>query len=105
MRAFWKGNGTNVLKIAPESAIKFWTFETLKTSLSQDRNCPSVLERFGAGALAGLAAQTAIYPMEVAKTRLAIAASGEYRGIAHCLASIFRAEGPRALYKGLHHFH
>jgi len=100
-RAFFKGNGTNVLKIAPESAIKFWAFETLKTVVSQDASQISVAERFVAGALAGLTAQTAIYPMEVAKTRLAIAASGEYKGILDCLSSVYRSEGTRALYKGL----
>lgn len=76
IRSLWRGNGTNVLKIAPETAIKFAAYEKLKTLIQSDPSQIGTLERFIAGSLAGATAQTSIYPMEVVKTRLAVAKTG-----------------------------
>lgn len=99
--AFYRGNGSNVVKIIPESAMKFFTYEKLKNEIAEDPSNIAVHERFLAGAGAGITSQTLIYPLEIAKTRLAVAAKGEYRGIFHCLNRTIRYEGPRALYRGL----
>lgn len=100
-RAFWRGNGTNVLKIMPESAAKFYCYEFLKSKIIQDVNDVKVHERLLAGSLAGMSAQTLIYPMEVVKTRLAISAPGTYASIPDCFSKIVQGEGAGALYKGL----
>ena len=71
MRAFFRGNGVNVLKIAPETSIKFLAFDAFKARVAADPSNVSVSERFAAGGGAGAVAQTCVYPLEIAKTRLA----------------------------------
>lgn len=49
-----------------------------------------MLRRFIAGAMAGSVTQLLIYPLEIAKTRLAVAEQGEFKGIADCVAKTLR---------------
>lgn len=75
IRAFFLGNGLNVLKIFPESAIKFWSFEKAKVALSKiegidEKNHISTVARFAAGGIAGIISQFAIYPVETLKIRI-----------------------------------
>uniref|UniRef100_A0A8D1KPL0 Solute carrier family 25 member 25 n=1 Tax=Sus scrofa TaxID=9823 RepID=A0A8D1KPL0_PIG len=64
-RSLWRGNGINVLKIAPESAIKFMAYEQIKRLVGTDQETLRIHERLVAGSLAGAIAQSSIYPMEV----------------------------------------
>lgn len=102
----------------------------IKRLIGTDKETLSVLERFVAGSLAGVIAQSTIYPMEVIfqslwlskwtgllqtlrlifalvcicfqvlKTRLALRKTGQYSGISDCAKQIFRKEGLSAFYKG-----
>lgn len=100
--SLWRGNGINVLKIAPESAIKFMAYEQIKWLIrgSKEGGSLRVQERFIAGSLAGATAQTIIYPMEVLKTRLTLRKTGQYSGMADCARQILKMEGVRAFYRG-----
>lgn len=100
VRSLWRGNGTNALKIAPESASKFAAYEQLKKLVKGDKKEITVVERFACGSTAGAIAQTSIYPMEVIKTRLAVMKTGQYKGILDCGMKILKHEGPKALYRG-----
>ncbi|KAG5834948.1 calcium-binding mitochondrial carrier protein SCaMC-2-B isoform X2 [Anguilla anguilla] len=100
MRSLWRGNGMNVIKIAPESAIKFMAYEQIKWLIGSDQEALGILERLVAGSLAGAIAQSSIYPMEVLKTRLALRRTGQYGGIVDCARHILRKEGMAAFYKG-----
>jgi solute carrier family 25 phosphate transporter 23/24/25/41 len=98
---FWKGNGANVLKIMPESACKFYANDFFKSRIVVDPDDIRPHERLLAGSMAGVTAQTLIYPMEVVKTRLAVAEKGLYSGIGGCFKKIVGVEGPASLYRGL----
>lgn len=104
--SFWRGNGINVTKIAPESAFKFMAYEQMKRIVKWKTGHTqlNMLERFFAGGCAGALAQTIIYPMEVLKTRLALRKTGE---IGNGLGGLFEFvkkmkvnEGILCFYKG-----
>ncbi|XP_078416756.1 mitochondrial adenyl nucleotide antiporter SLC25A24-A-like [Cetorhinus maximus] len=98
--SLWRGNGMNVVKIAPETAIKFMAYEQYKRLFARDKQNITTAERFLAGSLAGATAQTSIYPMEVLKTRMALRKTGQYSGIGDCIKQIMKKEGLIAFYKG-----
>ncbi|XP_005993318.1 calcium-binding mitochondrial carrier protein SCaMC-2-B isoform X2 [Latimeria chalumnae] len=100
IRSLWRGNGINVLKIAPETAIKFMAYEQIKHLIGSNQETLRIHERLIAGSLAGVIAQSSIYPMEVLKTRLALRKTGQYTGMLDCAKQILRKEGLSAFYKG-----
>lgn len=104
---FFRGNGLNVLKVAPESAIRFYTYELLKNVIvdarGEDIGDIGTSGRLVAGGLAGAVAQTAIYPMDLVKTRLQTFSceSGKVPKLSQLSRDILVQEGPRAFYRGL----
>lgn len=42
-----------------------------------------------------------IYPLEISKTRMALAKNGYYKSILHCVKKIVSMEGTKSLYAGL----
>ncbi|CAH6779481.1 Slc25a41 [Phodopus roborovskii] len=100
VRSLWRGNGINVLKIAPEYAIKFSVFEQCKNFFYGMQDYPPFQERLIAGSLAVAISQTFINPMEVLKTRLTLRLTGQYKGLLDCAMQILERDGTRALYRG-----
>ncbi|TKY73726.1 calcium-binding mitochondrial carrier protein SCaMC-2-B [Spatholobus suberectus] len=103
---FFRGNGLNVVKVAPESAIKFYAFEKLKNVIGGAESNKSDIGTAGrlfAGGTAGAVAQAAIYPLDLIKTRLQTCASEGGRGpkLGTLTMNIWVQEGPRAFYRGL----
>lgn len=99
--AFWRGNGVNCLKAGPEQAAAFTARQFYVTRICQDPLNPTFAENCGVGALAGVSAQVLLYPMEVIKTRMAVAECHEYSGIADCFRQSVQRNGFRDLYVGL----
>ena len=74
--AFWRGNGANILKVVPETGVKFATFDALKHLIAVDPGNATTSERFVAGGIAGATAQLVIYPLEIVKTGMALSGGG-----------------------------
>ncbi|EXB41417.1 Calcium-binding mitochondrial carrier protein SCaMC-1 [Morus notabilis] len=105
---FFRGNGLNVLKVAPESAIRFYTYEMFKGFIAsakgnEDKADIGTLGRLLAGGFAGAVAQTTIYPMDLVKTRLQTFSGegGRVPNLGTLSRDIWVQEGPRAFYRGL----
>ncbi|XP_024973346.1 calcium-binding mitochondrial carrier protein SCaMC-1-like [Cynara cardunculus var. scolymus] len=102
--SFFRGNGLNVVKVAPESAIKFYTYEMFKDFIGGgDKDDIGTSGRLLAGGMAGAVAQTAIYPMDLVKTRLQthVCDGGKVPSLGKLSKDIWVHEGPRAFYKGI----
>ncbi|GAQ86007.1 mitochondrial substrate carrier family protein [Klebsormidium nitens] len=104
-RGLFRGNGVNVLRVAPSKAIELFAFDTVKRILTpkdgSSANLPAGLPvATVAGASAGLASTLCTYPLELLKTRLTIQ-RGVYTGMGDALTKIVREEGFQELYRGL----
>ncbi|KAF7546019.1 hypothetical protein G7046_g9428 [Stylonectria norvegica] len=75
LRSFFAGNGLNVIKIMPETAIKFGSYEAAKRALANfeghgDPRKINSYSKFTAGGVAGMIAQSFVYPLDTLKFRL-----------------------------------
>ncbi|WVQ83428.1 hypothetical protein IAT38_005569 [Cryptococcus sp. DSM 104549] len=109
LRAFWVGNGLNVTKILPESAIKFVTYEQSKKFLAKYWDCvsdPSELSsssRFISGGVGGITSQFAIYGLETLKTRIQseLGPAQNWRQVVSTARNMWKAGGLKSYYRGL----
>ncbi|KAJ3091891.1 hypothetical protein HK102_012813 [Quaeritorhiza haematococci] len=116
--SFWRGNGLNVLKVAPESAIMFQALEWSKSQVaswegSKDVKSLSPQGKFLAGSMSGLIAQTITYPLDTLKTRImsnvatsgkaasSSAAGAKGRSVLVVTVKGMVKEGPSAFYRGI----
>ena len=125
-KSFWRGNMVNCTKIGPESAVRFMLYTEFTNWLVDDDDDddsknnnhvhsnsnnkndsvngmkkPTSLEKFVAGAGAGLCAQLLVYPMEMLKTRLVLSTTGEFRSMGDVIRSITYTNGVMGMYRGL----
>ncbi|EFW99036.1 calcium dependent mitochondrial carrier protein [Grosmannia clavigera kw1407] len=75
LRTFFAGNGLNVVKIMPETAIKFGSYEAAKRACAslEGHGDPAHINpysKFVAGGVAGMIAQFCVYPLDTLKFRL-----------------------------------
>lgn len=107
LRALYKGNGANVLRIVPTYALKFAFNDTFKNMVRKpgQKQPLSFMQMMGAGTAAGLTQITITYPLEVVRTRLCLSEGmrqgAQYNGIIDCARTTLRTEGVRSFYKGI----
>jgi solute carrier family 25 phosphate transporter 23/24/25/41 len=94
----WRGNFVNVIKTAPENAIRLATYEKLK-KLSMREN--TFTDKLACGSAAGLIATLVLYPLKTVKTIMNLGKTGEFRSIADCINQLYVKYGMRAFYRGL----
>eukprot|EP01126_Amoeba_proteus_P049879 TRINITY_DN5854_c0_g1_i2.p1 TRINITY_DN5854_c0_g1~~TRINITY_DN5854_c0_g1_i2.p1 ORF type:complete len:282 (+),score=26.32 TRINITY_DN5854_c0_g1_i2:751-1596(+) len=71
--SLWRGNGVNVLKIIPASAINLGTYHVLIRYLKSENNeLPSTTQSLFAGGVAGALSMSATYPLDVLRTRMSL---------------------------------
>lgn len=110
VRSLFAGNGLNVVKIMPETAIKFGSYEAAKRALANfeghgDPKKISSWSKFTAGGLAGMIAQASVYPLDTLKFRLQCETVKDgLQGVAlvrQTAIKMYADGGVRAAYRGL----
>ncbi|KAF9009005.1 mitochondrial carrier domain-containing protein [Cyathus striatus] len=105
--AFWTGNGLSVAKIFPESAIKFFAYESSKRAFAtywdhvDDPRDISGVSRFLSGGIGGISSQLSIYPIETLKTQMMSNAGYHRRTLFDAARHVWSLGGLRAYYRGL----
>jgi len=104
---------SDIEAMAPEQYLKAKQFKLAEVKMVQKESDRSVLVevlesayRFSLGAVAGAVGATAVYPIDLVKTRIQNQRAGElgelmYRNSADCFKKVIRHEGFTGLYRGL----
>jgi solute carrier family 25 (mitochondrial phosphate transporter), member 23/24/25/41 len=71
-KGFFKGNGVNLVKIIPFSALEFYFYEVYKSNLFPADHKLGYMDKLICGGLTGMTASFAVYPMDLVKTYLTI---------------------------------
>jgi len=110
--SLYKGFTPTMIGILPYAGISFYTYDSLKILLAQKYAEETTIEgrvkpvyQLICGGIAGAAAQTASYPLEIIRRKMQLAGmtahTPVYRNTWHCARSIFHAEGLRGFFVGL----
>jgi solute carrier family 25 phosphate transporter 23/24/25/41 len=110
IKAFYVGNGLNVIKVFPESAMKFGSFEATKKIMCQiegvsDEKKLSKFSTYLSGGIGGVLAQTTVYPIDTLKYRLQCASLDSkikgFKLLFSTASDLFKEGGIRVFYRGL----
>jgi len=109
LRSLWRGNLATIARCFPTHALNFalrdhYRLLFLKNVDRKKQYGRFVLGNTAAGALGSMTCLCLVYPLDLARTRLAVDTkrdgSSKYRGIYDCLRQITRREGPVGAYRG-----
>ncbi|KAL2354433.1 calcium dependent mitochondrial carrier protein-like protein [Cryomyces antarcticus] len=109
-RSLYAGNGINVIKVMPESAVKFGSYEAAKRVIARleghgDAKQITSWSKFVAGGIAGMVSQAVVYPLDTLKFRMQCeTVEGGLHGnrlIIQTAKRMWHANGVPAFYRGL----
>lgn len=96
IRYFWKGNGTNCVRVFPQLAINYGIFRKTKPYFKNKFDNENIVN-FSAGCTAGCISMLFTYPLETTRTYLSLQTNkNKYKGIGDALRKI----PIRQLYQG-----
>lgn len=106
--SFWRGNMANVIRYFPTQALNFAFKDFYKRTLCpyDKKKQPGMffVGNIASGGAAGASSLLFVYPLDFARTRLAVdvGAGGqrEFNGLLDCIMKIAKSDGPVGLYRG-----
>jgi len=108
IKAFWRGNFTNIARYFPTQAFNFAFKDSIKAMFPKvDKNVEFgkfFFINMASGGLAGAGSLCIVYPLDYARTRLAAdVGSGkqQFNGLVDCLKKTVAAGGIKSLYNGI----
>ncbi|GMH34122.1 hypothetical protein BSKO_01956 [Bryopsis sp. KO-2023] len=102
VKGFWKGNLLNIMRNAPFKAVNFFAYDMFSKAFARFQGGEETqVERFAAGALAGITAVITCFPLDTIRTRLLVPSRFKYEGVRDCVSQMIRKEGFASLYRGV----
>ena len=101
--AFWRGNGINVMRYFPTQALNFAFKERFRQLFVPDKKSGFWKVLGGnllSGAAAGATTLSIVYPLDLARTRIAALPANAEKGIRACFGNILKVDGVKGLYRG-----
>lgn len=105
---FWRGNIPNLVRYFPTQALNFATkerYNKMFVKCSKDENFwKFFFGTLACGGAAGATSMTAVYPLEFARTKMAldkgVGKEKTYDGMVDCINKLYKEEGLFGLYRG-----
>lgn len=100
--ALWRGNSATMVRILPYAALKYCGHEQFKVILRVDTNerkREHKARSFLAGSLAGLVSTVLVYPLDLARARMAVTNCEKIKLI-DVFKNLVKNDGYMALYRG-----
>jgi len=108
IKAFWRGNLTNIIRYFPTQAFNFAFKDSIKAMFPKaDKNTEFAkffLINMASGGLAGAGSLMIVYPLDYARTRLASdvgTGKQQFSGLIDCITKTIKSSGIGGLYNGV----
>lgn len=101
--SLWRGNSATLARVIPSAAINYTSHEQLKRLLDVESNAQKKkhpFRSFVAGSMAGVISTSATYPLDLARARMAVSTSDQFRSLKQVFAFTVQQDGLKGLFRG-----